>query len=181
MTEVKWKQIKDQPNYVINTLGVIKNKQKNRILKPVVNSRGYCVVYLSTKGHVIITSTGNKGRIIKSVHRLVWETFKGHIKEGYHIDHIDGDKQHNALSNLRMCTPSENYRNSVSRSSSGYKGVYKQRNSDKCNGIILLPVRDSAEEAANDYNLAIMLLTQHNNFKSLKYNRLNFGDIHVTR
>lgn len=50
------------------------------------------------------------------VHRLVWETFNGEIPDGYEIDHIDGNKQNNALSNLRCVTHTENMNNPLTLS-----------------------------------------------------------------
>lgn len=42
------------------------------------------------------------------LHRIIWETFNGEIPRGMEIDHIDCNKQNNALSNLRLVTHSEN-------------------------------------------------------------------------
>lgn len=42
------------------------------------------------------------------IHRIVWETFIGEIPEGYEIDHIDSNKENNALSNLQLLTHKEN-------------------------------------------------------------------------
>ena len=42
------------------------------------------------------------------VHRLVFESFVCPISKGMVIDHIDGDKRNNSLTNLQMITPSEN-------------------------------------------------------------------------
>lgn len=41
-------------------------------------------------------------------HRLVWEAFNGQIPAGMQINHKNGDKRDNRLSNLEICTPSEN-------------------------------------------------------------------------
>lgn len=45
-----------------------------------------------------------------SVHRLVWEAFNGKIPDGFHVDHIDGDRHNNKLENLQLLTKSENSR-----------------------------------------------------------------------
>jgi hypothetical protein len=52
---------------------------------------------------------------LKRVHRVVWETFKGEIPDGYEIDHIDGNRLNNALSNLRCVTHTENMSNPITR------------------------------------------------------------------
>lgn len=42
------------------------------------------------------------------LHRIMWETFMGEIPPGMCIDHIDCNKQNNALINLQLVTYSEN-------------------------------------------------------------------------
>lgn len=44
------------------------------------------------------------------VHRIVWELHNGPVPEGLEIDHIDGNKQNNDISNLRAVSHSENLR-----------------------------------------------------------------------
>ena len=74
----------------------------------------------------------NSGYLIVSInssyffaHRIVWQMFKGNIPEL--IDHIDGNKENNMLSNLREATKQSNSanRNLNSNSSTGYRGVTK--------------------------------------------------------
>lgn len=48
-------------------------------------------------------------------HRIVWETFKGVIPDGYEIDHINTIKTDNRLENLRLVTPKENMANPITR------------------------------------------------------------------
>lgn len=43
-----------------------------------------------------------------SAHILVWEAFNDKVRQGYFIDHIDGNRGNNALNNLREVTQSEN-------------------------------------------------------------------------
>lgn len=42
------------------------------------------------------------------VHRLVWLVFRGKIPKGYVINHIDGNKRNNKLTNLEMITHAQN-------------------------------------------------------------------------
>ena len=56
--------------------------------------------------YFIATKPGVRNTI--SVHRFVWEYFNGPVDEGLVIDHIDGDRSNNRLSNLRVVTQREN-------------------------------------------------------------------------
>lgn len=62
------------------------------LLNPTKSSNGYMVV---------------RG---KGLHRLVWETFNGKIKEGCEIHHIDGNKENNSLENLECKNALEHQR-----------------------------------------------------------------------
>ena len=60
-------------------------------------------------------------------HRVAWAIFHGEWPKG-EIDHIDGDRSNNRISNLRDTSRAENGRNLRMRSSntSGYVGVTKE-------------------------------------------------------
>ncbi len=63
-------------------------------------------------------------------HRLAWWIVNGEIPEGMQIDHIDCNRQNNAIGNLRLARRSEQQRNKVARSDnrSGLKGaIYNSR------------------------------------------------------
>ena len=66
------------------------------------------------------------------LHRILVSTFIGDL-DGMVVDHIDGDRFNNDLSNLRICTPTQNLWNSRKRedSSSNFKGVYFHKNLGK--------------------------------------------------
>jgi hypothetical protein len=65
-----------------------------------------------------------KGRLT-GVHRIIWEIFNGDIPEGFQIDHIDGVRSNNNISNLRAVEPIFNSRNHKKRvdNTSGVVGV----------------------------------------------------------
>lgn len=71
-----------------------------------------------------------KQRKLQLVHRVIWEMFNGPIPDGYFIDHFDGDRRNNKLSNLRMVLREGNARNSPLRkdNTSGKVGVKRQVN-----------------------------------------------------
>jgi len=86
-------------------------------------------------------------------------------KDGLVIDHINGDPLDNRMSNIRVCTQSENSKNQKMRKNneSGYKGVSFYRG--KYHARIKLNYRthrlgsfDTALEASKAYNLAAPLL-----------------------
>lgn len=81
-----------------------------------------------TKYEVVVLSRP-EGKISRHLHRLVYEAFVGEIPEGMHIDHTNRNTRDNRVSNLRICTPSQNQRNRCSdkNTSSKYRGVYKSR------------------------------------------------------
>jgi hypothetical protein len=58
-------------------------------------------------------------------HRLIWVYLHGNIPNDKMVDHIDMDKSNNKADNLRLCTCSENKRNTRKQinNTSGYKGV----------------------------------------------------------
>jgi len=59
------------------------------------------------------------------IHRAVWIYHNGDIPDGSFIDHIDGNKSNNLLSNLRLASSSQNLLNKGPRkkNSSGIKNV----------------------------------------------------------
>ena len=77
-----------------------------------VNGRGYRVARI--------------GRKTPRVHRVIYAAFNGGIDSGMQVDHIDGDKQNNSISNLRQLTNLQNcraFRSIKIGTSSKYRGV----------------------------------------------------------
>lgn len=81
--------------YLVSNTGRIINPKTNYELKPTLGERGY---------YKISTSVCRAGH----VHCAVVEAFIGLIPKGMHVNHIDGVKTNNHLSNLEIVTPSEN-------------------------------------------------------------------------
>jgi predicted XRE-type DNA-binding protein len=96
--EEEWRDIPDWEGYYqVSNLGQVKSfHRKGRMLKQGTSNKGYRRVVLQNKGIK---------RYI-SVHRLVMLAFHG--PSDLTVNHIDGDKTNNALTNLEYCTVSEN-------------------------------------------------------------------------
>jgi hypothetical protein len=73
-----------------------------RLVKPRTHPSGYLYIGL------YIGQGKQKKRLWRRVHRVVYEAFVGNIPEGLEIDHIDGDKHNNDITNLRAINRSEN-------------------------------------------------------------------------
>ena len=50
------------------------------------------------------------------ISRLVYKTFIGKIPKGYVVDHIDGNKRNDQITNLQLISPSENTKRSFDMS-----------------------------------------------------------------
>lgn len=97
MKKTHWKLLKYHQNYLISEYGEVMNRWTGKIIKPIINKKGYKRIDLSY----------SKGLLI---HRLVYETFVGELNGNLVIDHIDGNKQNNHYSNLQQITSKENTR-----------------------------------------------------------------------
>ena len=111
LTEV-WKDIPDfEGSYQVSNIGRVRSvdrvvtfkdgsmrKYKGKVLKPSIGSSGYEQVMLY-----------DDNGYNKSVHRLVLETFKPHVSmSNLEVNHMDGDKLNNHLTNLEWVTGRDN-------------------------------------------------------------------------
>lgn len=53
------------------------------------------------------TTRNAERRHAKQLHRAVWEFYNGPIPDGYHIHHVDGNKDNNDISNLECISAKE--------------------------------------------------------------------------
>ena len=95
-----WKKIAGI-DYSINEMGQVKNDKTGRILKSVPDPRdGYLMVCLRSNG----------SSRMHRIHRLLGVYFLS-CPTDMQIDHIDGDRKNNALSNLRIVNNQHNHFN----------------------------------------------------------------------
>lgn len=78
------------------------------------------------------------GGKIYAAHKIVAEMLIGQIPKNYQIDHIDGNKHNNKISNLRVITKEQNMRNlsKYVSNTSGVCGVYLNKKKDRQGNIL---------------------------------------------
>lgn len=122
-----WKDVKGYCGwYQVSNLGRVKRLKKihcnhgktniverERILKPTKDKKGYLIVILSN---------GGKDKKHLKVHRLVAEAFIANEYNKPQIDHINRIKDDNRVENLRWVTNTENQYNSSNARLLNYKG-----------------------------------------------------------
>lgn len=89
---------------VINKNNGRKMTVKEKIRKPIISNCGYEIIYLHKNGSYKI----------KSIHRLVAEHFLNRNNKRTQVNHKDGNKLNNRVSNLEWCTAKENINHSFS-------------------------------------------------------------------
>lgn len=97
-----WKDVAGyEGHYKISNFGRVKSlkKGKERILKPVSTAQGY---------HCVTMQIGGDNRKVFLIHRLVGLHFLEKENFQYMINHKDGIKTNNHVSNLEWCTHLEN-------------------------------------------------------------------------
>ena len=95
---MKWKILKENENYSINEKGEIKNNIIKRILSTSINKDSFY--------YQIDLWKNNKSRKY-TLHRLVANNFIPNLENKPTVDHIDGNRLNNDISNLRWATYSE--------------------------------------------------------------------------
>lgn len=103
------------PGYWVSNLGRVfttKTKKGKGHGRNGINPYGteLRVMVTMVNRHERVKLTYKGSRQVYSVHRLVWEAFKGPIPEGMIIDHINGNGCCNWITNLQVITYSENTR-----------------------------------------------------------------------
>lgn len=93
-----WVTLKRNPMYAVNQDGQVYSLRRGHVLNPKRNHDGYLRIQLySVNGCEFV-----------GIHRLIAETFIPNPENKPFVNHIDGNKQNNRVSNLEWCTQKEN-------------------------------------------------------------------------
>ena len=113
----RWKAIEGYEGlYEVSDMGNVKSLRKGRNLKPCNNGNGYMVINLRLNGKSKTTF----------VHRLVCGAFHGKHVEGLFVNHKNGVRDDNRVSNLEWVTQQENNADMVKRGTHQYdKAMFK--------------------------------------------------------
>lgn len=98
--QIEWRPIPGFKGYLVSNEGKVQSRRNHKpiILKPYIDKYGYEVVGL----------IGDQGRKALKVHRAVALTFLEPIEGKTQVNHKDGVKTNNMLSNLEWVSNSEN-------------------------------------------------------------------------
>ena len=133
-----------------NYLGI----QEGAFIKQSIGNQGYRCFGLKNGSSIKVYTS----------HRIIAEAFLKDYSEQLQVDHIDGNKLNNNVSNLRMVTSAENsraFQRKRKNSASKYLGVFKKKLKTKTRWVTRIRfnykiqhigVFDTEEEAALAYN-----------------------------
>lgn len=94
-----WKKLERNNNYSINENGEVRNDVTGAIKKPYLNKSNW---------YLTVDLYSNNKSVKVTIHRLLAETFLPNPDNKPCVDHKDGNRQNNSLSNLRWATFSDN-------------------------------------------------------------------------
>ena len=115
MNEI-WKDIKGYEGiYQVSNLGNVRSLDRyvphwrggKRLIKGKVKKITRHKVSDRSKHYAVVTLSNGSDKLFY-IHRLVYESFIGDIKNGLVIDHIDNNQDNNSVNNLQMITQYEN-------------------------------------------------------------------------
>lgn len=150
----EWRAVPSLPDYQVSTLGRVRRAisrtcgKEGKILKPAIRN-GYPAID--------VYDAATKTKRLRSVHRLIAETFIGPA-DGREVNHIDGVRTNNALSNLEYTDRSGNALHSYQ---TGLQNAVGERNGQaklteaQVEEILLMPRhRGQPQQIARHYGVS---------------------------
>ena len=147
--------------YSVSTDGQVYTYKYKKVLKP-----------RSKKGYLNVSLSKNKKRKEFKIHRLVAMSFIPNPENKEQVNHIDGDKSNNKVTNLEWVTQSENITHSYSLGlHSTTKKPYKMTN-DKISLLkSMLKENKTLKEIAETLEVSVSTIDRH--VKLIKENEKN--------
>ena len=165
-----WKLVIDFPNYEVSNKGRVRNTKTKEIKTVHPDNDGYLKVTL------IESKNGCKKCYRKAVHRLVAEAFHGGKHPDLQVNHINGIKDDNRVSNLEWVTGSENVKHAYDsglRKPSGGRGEIRPVRVIET-GNIYENLKECADAIGSDSgNISKHL---HGKFDSVKGYHIEYAD-----
>ncbi|ANY28900.1 HNH endonuclease [Lactococcus phage 4R15L] len=152
--------------YLVSSDGKIKRITKNGIVidkKPTVSKQnnGYVRVTIHYKNEYL--------------HRIVARVFLGEI-DGFDVDHIDGNKENNNVSNLEIVTHKENVRRRDKRLGGSLyeraKHTRNKKNKYKWNNIFFKSQKEIAEHFGTTQSNISYYLKNNSKLKGIKIEKI---------
>ena len=153
-----WKEAYGFNNYLCNENGEIYSLLRNKILKG-RSLKGYKRVALMKDGKTIDVL----------VHRLIAQTFLPNPENKPYINHIDGDKTNNSVSNLEWCTQKENVQHAIETGLKDDRGTHSPRAS--CNEEKLKEIRSLISEGKRNEEIAKIIGVSKDVVRYIRCNR----------
>lgn len=126
--------------------GVIRHEQSGLLVDPdqgvIYGRAGEPIGSVCGDGYVRLGGR-RRGMSCLYAHRVIWEAVHGEIPAGLEIDHLNGRKADNRISNLDAVTHSENVLRAVAM---GLAPIGESRSDSKLTEQIVLRIRESAGE-----------------------------------
>jgi hypothetical protein len=136
--DIEYKTLPDFSNYRISSTGEVLNTYTNKYLKGSIGNHGYIQLNFSTRGGTV------KGLLL---HRVLAQLFiPNNDASRDTVNHLDGNKLNNSISNLEWCTKKENYEHAIAT------GLQVKIKSVTC--ITTGEVFSSAKEASEVLNIS---------------------------
>ena len=108
-----WRQIEGFPYYEISNMGRIRSwKGKGQYGKRLVEPR-LKKTFVGGDGYPFVKLQQNGKRTYYRIHKLLLETFVGKRPDGMQARHLDGNKLHNSIGNLKWGTCEENHADKI--------------------------------------------------------------------
>lgn len=109
-----YKKLKEYPCYEFYEDGTVW-RTAHRTINGTKLSRKQIIPYKAKNRYFVVSLHDTKGKRKQMyLHRLIYTAFLGEIPKGNEIDHIDGDRSNNNVSNLRLCSHKSNCNNPTS-------------------------------------------------------------------